>query len=82
MTSNDLHVLWTQFLDAAQKIHVTICLLPDDAGRIQSELNAAMHCVLIGAEQCRQLHANEKMTVADADTGSRFGPDTYLRNPR
>jgi hypothetical protein len=59
ISANDMHVIWTQCLDAADKIHIAMCLFDDDHAA-QLHLNAAMHAALIGAEQCRQLHANSK----------------------
>ena len=55
MTNNDLHVLWRQYLDAADKLQTAMALLDHD-NRIQLHLNQAMHAMLIGAEQCRQIH--------------------------
>ncbi|SDD93442.1 hypothetical protein SAMN05216337_101783 [Bradyrhizobium brasilense] len=63
ISANDMHVITTQFLSAAQHIHVAMCRFPDDHAA-QEELNAALHNVLIGAEQCRQLHESEKRRLA------------------
>lgn len=63
IASNDLHVIWTNCLDAAQKIHVAMCWFDDDHAA-QSHLNSAMHSALIGAEQCRQLHSSRKHRLA------------------
>ena len=62
VSANDLHVIWTQCLDAAREIHIAMCLFDDDH-RAQTNLNEAMHAALVGAEQCRQLHAGEKRIV-------------------
>lgn len=59
LSDNDLNVVWTQFLSAATEIHTAMCLFSADHPA-QSQLNSAMHSVLIGAEQCRQQHAKPK----------------------
>lgn len=64
ISANDMHVITTQFLNAATHLHVAMCLFSDDHAA-QSHLNKAMHNVLIGAEQCRQLHASQKERVAE-----------------
>lgn len=53
MTDNRLHVLMTQFLNAANEIHAAMCLFDTDH-KAQENLNHAMHSVLIGAEEVRQ----------------------------
>lgn len=63
ISDNDMHVILTQFLDAARSIHIAMCLFDDDH-RAQGNLNEAMHSVLIGAEQCRQLHKSIKFRIA------------------
>lgn len=65
ISANDMHVIMTQCLDAAKKIHIAMCLF-DDNHAAQAHLNDAMHSALIGAEQCRQLHRQ---------TGERHGQD-------
>jgi hypothetical protein len=59
ISANDMHVILTQFLAAATKIHTAMCLF-DDSHAAQSELNAALQSVLIGAEQCLQLHRSRQ----------------------
>jgi hypothetical protein len=65
LSANDLHVLTTQFLSTAEKIHIAMCRLDDDRVA-QSFLNAAMHSALIGAETCRQIHASPKRRIRTA----------------
>ncbi len=60
VSANDLHVLMTQCLDAAKSIHIAMCLFDDDH-HAQSNLNEALQSALVGAEQCRQLHASAKV---------------------
>lgn len=64
---NDLHVIMTQFLDAARDIHVAMCRFDDDhAG--QDFLNSALQSSLIGAEQCRQaLKLRNRKPVTDTE---------------
>lgn len=62
ISANDMHVIMTQYLNAANEIHIAMCLF-DDNHMAQSHLNTAMHSVLIGAEQCRQLHISPKLTL-------------------
>jgi hypothetical protein len=64
ISANDMHVLVAQYLDAAREIHIAMCLFDDDHVA-QENLNSAMHSVLTGAEQCRQLHQSEKRRVAN-----------------
>ena len=64
ISANDLHVITTQFLDAAREIHTTMCLLNDDHAA-QARLNAALHAILVGAGQCRQLHASHKFRIKE-----------------
>ena len=66
ISANDMHVITTQFLEAAKSIHIAMCLFNDDHAA-QANLNAAMKSVLIGAEQCRQLHATPKRRL-DCET--------------
>jgi hypothetical protein len=63
ISANDMHVIMTQCLNAAEKIHIAMCLF-DDNHRAQGSLNEAMHAALIGAEQCRQLHQSKKHMLA------------------
>lgn len=63
ISANDLHVITTQFLNAATKLHIAMCRFSDDHAA-QEYLNDAMHNVLIGAEQCRQLHGSQKHRLA------------------
>ena len=67
ISANDMHVITTQFINAAQEIHVAMCLF-DDGHAAQSHLNKAMHSVLIGAGQCRQLHASAKRRLDTEDS--------------
>jgi hypothetical protein len=67
ISANDLHVITTQFLDAARQIHVAMCLFSDDHAA-QANLNDAMHSALIGAGVCRQIHASEKRKFMTAST--------------
>lgn len=62
ISSNDLHVITTQFLSAMDNIHTAMCLF-DDGHAGQKHLNDALHAVLVGAEQCRQLHGSEKQRI-------------------
>jgi hypothetical protein len=62
ISANDMHVIWTQFICSANAIHVAMCLFDDDH-RAQAHLNTAMQACLIGAEQCRQLHASLKKHI-------------------
>lgn len=62
ISDNDMHVIWTQYLDAASAIHVAMCLFDEDHAA-QANLNEAMHAVLVGAEQCRQLHGRPKDVI-------------------
>jgi hypothetical protein len=66
ISANDMHVLWMQCLDAARSIQIAMCLFDDDHSA-QSHLNDAMHAALVGAEQCRQLHASAKRIIAVED---------------
>lgn len=59
ISANDMHILMTQFLHAATHIHTAICLFDDDHAA-QAQLNSALHSALIGAEQCRKLHASPR----------------------
>lgn len=59
ISANDMHVIWTQCLNAARDIQIAMCRV-DDEHAAQEYLNKAMHSALIGAEQCRQLHATGK----------------------
>ena len=68
ISANDLHVLTTQFLSAAERIHVAMCRF-DDEHAAQSFLNEAMQSVLIGATVCRQIHASPKQRIA------KLGPE-------
>lgn len=58
ISANDMHVLMTQYLDAAQQIHIAMCCFDDDH-KAQSALNSAMHSVLIGAGECRRLNSEK-----------------------
>lgn len=72
ISANDMHVIMTQCLNTAREIHTAMCLFNDDhAG--QAYLNAAMHSALIGAEQCRQLHASVKRRLAIDTTENDYG---------
>ncbi len=62
ITANDMHVILTQFLTAAERVHVAMCRFSDDHAA-QRYLNEALQSVLIGAEQCRKLHATEKVAA-------------------
>lgn len=53
MTRNRLHVLMTQFLDAADNIHTAMCHF-DEQHAGQAYLNEALQCALVGAEEIRQ----------------------------
>jgi hypothetical protein len=64
VSANDLHVIWTELLCTATAIHVAMCLFDDDH-RAQAHLNKAMQTCLIGAEQCRQLHASPKHAMSE-----------------
>lgn len=66
ISANDMHVIWTQFLSVAEEIHNAMCLFDDDHSA-QACLNVALQSALIGAEQCRQLHASPKQRFADKD---------------
>lgn len=63
LSANDLHVIMTQCLNAANAVHVAMCRFSDD-NEAQSYLNTAMHAALTGAEQCRQLHKSRKFRLA------------------
>ena len=63
ISANDLHVILTQCLNAAEEIHTAMALF-DDEHSAQTNLNKALHSALIGAEQCRQLHGSVKRAVA------------------
>jgi imidazoleglycerol phosphate dehydratase HisB len=63
VSANDLHVLMTMFIDAAQSIHIAMCRFSDDHAA-QEYLNKAIHSALSGAEQCRQLHGSQKFRLA------------------
>lgn len=74
ISANDMHVLMTNCIDAAQAIHVAMCLFDDDHAA-QQHLNQALHAALVGAEQCRQLHGSEKRrlavdTIDDSETSA------------
>lgn len=62
ISANDMHVIMTQFLTAAREIHIAMCRFNDEHAA-QDFLNGAMQSVLIGAEQCRQLHKAEKVKL-------------------
>lgn len=64
ISANDMHVITTQFLGAARSIQIAMATLDDDHA-CQEWLNDAMHSVLIGAEQCRQLHQSPKERIAE-----------------
>lgn len=53
ISPNDLHVMMTQFLDAAKDVHTAMCKFDDDHVA-QDNLNSALQSVLIGAGQVRQ----------------------------
>ena len=60
ISANDLHVIMTQFLDAAKDVHIAMCLF-DDEHAAQKNLNGAMHSVLIGAGQvCEALKLRDR----------------------
>lgn len=62
VTDNDMHVIMRQFITAADSIHVAMCRFDDDHAA-QKYLNEALQSVLIGAEQCRQLHDSKKQRI-------------------
>jgi hypothetical protein len=64
LSENDLHVILTQFLTAAREIQIAMCLFSDDHSA-QTDLNKALQSVLIGAEQCRQLHAQQRVQIPE-----------------
>lgn len=63
---NDLHVMMTQFLDAARHIH-TVMSWSGDEDLSQVKLNAAMHAALAGAEQVRQMLARPTLRLRDVE---------------
>ena len=63
ISENDMHIVMAQFLHAAENIHTAMCRVDDDH-HAQEYLNHALQSVLIGAEQCRQLHKSEKKKIA------------------
>lgn len=63
ISDNDMHVISRQFLNAAEEIHTAMCLFSDDHAA-QAHLNKAMQSVLIGAQQCNQLHRAPKVRLA------------------
>jgi hypothetical protein len=66
ISTNDMHVLMTSCLNAADNIHTAMCLFDDDHAA-QKHLNSALHAVLTGAEQCRQLHESAKLRIAEPE---------------
>lgn len=64
ISDNDMHVLMTQFLDAAKEIHIAMCLF-DDNHHAQRNLNDALHAMLVGATQCLHLHRSDKHRIAE-----------------
>lgn len=67
ISDNDLHVITTSFINAAEQIHIAMCRFDDDHAA-QRFLNSAMNSVLIGAQQCNQLHGSAKYRIADEPT--------------
>lgn len=64
ISANDMHVIWQMCLSAANDIHTAMCRFDDDHAA-QMYLNSALHSVLTGAEQCRQLHESKKIRVPE-----------------
>lgn len=60
ISANDLHVILTSFLNAAQEIQIAMCLFDDDH-RAQEDLNRALGSVMAGADVCLHLHRSAKV---------------------
>lgn len=75
ISANDMHVLMTSYLDAAQNIHIAMCRFADDH-QSQEYLNKALHAALSGAEQCRQLHGSAKVRIAEPPDDEAEQSDT------
>lgn len=63
ISDNDMHVIMSQFLHAANEIHIAMCRFDDDHAA-QEFLSNAMQSTLIGAQQCARLHKSEKVRIA------------------
>ena len=75
ISANDMHVIMTQCLRAAEEIQIAMCLFSDDH-IAQRNLNTALSHVLTGAEQCNHLHRSEKFRIAEPAQGDDHSEGT------
>lgn len=66
ITDNDMHVITSQFISAAESIHIAMCRFDDDHAA-QEYLRQAMQSVLIGAQECTKLHGGKKVRLPSSD---------------
>lgn len=64
ISTNDLHVIMGSLMNAANEVHISMCLFNEEH-KAQSHLNMAMQAILSGVEQCRQLHKSAKVRIAE-----------------